>query len=336
MYVFIENITQQFIFFILRCREFLGQAWMKSNKKSQAEHISQMTKRFNDGSRLVSSEIISRNNMQSRVAAIEKWTAVADICRCLHNFNGVLQVCAAFTNAAVFRLKKTWDKVPKTVCSQLSRLYFVSFSIVFPNSFTDQTHNQQITSCRLFGWPFPCHAWSIASLWSTVHSIFGHVFDRFIIYWRRNTGLYTRSFVKFLQNANGMLAVASCIFFRRLCTRSTTFFLSLFFFFNFKCSLHMWYGKFAIFNKLHTKLITYRRWPLICLTNRFYWTTMNCIPVRCKSNRVPHDWVHQILNWCKLPFLHCLYHNIKRMCVCLSVCVYSQFYNMCMRLFNQI
>jgi hypothetical protein len=23
---------------------------------------------------------------------LEKWTAVADICRCLHNFNGVLQV----------------------------------------------------------------------------------------------------------------------------------------------------------------------------------------------------------------------------------------------------
>lgn len=23
---------------------------------------------------------------------VEKWAAVADICRCLHNFNGVLQV----------------------------------------------------------------------------------------------------------------------------------------------------------------------------------------------------------------------------------------------------
>lgn len=56
-----------------------------------------------------------RGNMAARVAAIEKWTAVADICRCLHNFNGVLQICAAFTNAAVYRLRKTWDKVPKTV-----------------------------------------------------------------------------------------------------------------------------------------------------------------------------------------------------------------------------
>jgi hypothetical protein len=53
--------------------------------------------------------------MQARIQAIEKWTAVADICRCLHNFNGVLQICAAFTNAAIFRLKKTWDKVPKNV-----------------------------------------------------------------------------------------------------------------------------------------------------------------------------------------------------------------------------
>ncbi|XP_055314318.1 ras-specific guanine nucleotide-releasing factor 2-like isoform X3 [Sitodiplosis mosellana] len=113
------------IFVNIRSEEFLGQAWMKSSKKTQAEHISQMTTRFNDGSRLVCSEIISRNNMQARVAAIEKWTAVADICRCLHNFNGVLQVCAAFTNAAVFRLKKTWDKVPKTIKHTITKLQAV-------------------------------------------------------------------------------------------------------------------------------------------------------------------------------------------------------------------
>lgn len=33
---------------------------MKSDKKFRAEHIIQMTKRFNDGSRLVGSEIVSR------------------------------------------------------------------------------------------------------------------------------------------------------------------------------------------------------------------------------------------------------------------------------------
>lgn len=103
------------IFLAIRSEEFLGQAWMKADKKLRAEHIIQMTKRFNDGSRLVGSEIVSRGSMAARVAAIEKWTAVADICRCLHNFNGVLQICAAFTNAAIYRMKKTWDKVPKNV-----------------------------------------------------------------------------------------------------------------------------------------------------------------------------------------------------------------------------
>ncbi|XP_052565795.1 ras-specific guanine nucleotide-releasing factor 2-like isoform X2 [Culex pipiens pallens] len=113
------------IFLAIRSEEFLGQAWMKSDKKSRAEHIILMTKRFNDGSRLVCSEIVSRSNMAARVAAIEKWTAVADICRCLHNFNGVLQICAAFTNAAIYRLKKTWDKVPRTIKSTITKLQAV-------------------------------------------------------------------------------------------------------------------------------------------------------------------------------------------------------------------
>lgn len=53
--------------------------------------------------------------MSSRITAIEKWTAVADIARCLRNFNGVLQICAAFTTTPVYRLKKTWEKVSKSV-----------------------------------------------------------------------------------------------------------------------------------------------------------------------------------------------------------------------------
>jgi hypothetical protein len=50
-----------------------------------------------------------------RLQAMEKWVAVGDICRVLHNFNGVLQICAAFTNSAVYRLKKTYEKLSKTV-----------------------------------------------------------------------------------------------------------------------------------------------------------------------------------------------------------------------------
>lgn len=88
---------------------------MKADKATRAPHIILMTKRFNEVSQLVVSEIIQRSNLSARVSAIEKWAAVADISRVLHNYNGVLQICAAFTNTSVFRLKKTWEKVSKTV-----------------------------------------------------------------------------------------------------------------------------------------------------------------------------------------------------------------------------
>lgn len=110
------------IFLAIRSEEFLGQAWMKVDKAIKAPHILLITKRFNDVSRLVSSEIIRVPELQRRVAIIEKWTNVAHICRVVHNFNGVLQICAAFTNSAVFRLKKTWDMIPKTTKTTIDQL----------------------------------------------------------------------------------------------------------------------------------------------------------------------------------------------------------------------
>lgn len=92
-----------------------------------------MTKHFNDISRLVASEVLRVPEIHKRVAIIEKWAAVADICRCFHNFNGVLQICAAFTNSSVYRLKRTWEKVAKTVRIIL-KLSF-QFDFMFFNKF---------------------------------------------------------------------------------------------------------------------------------------------------------------------------------------------------------
>lgn len=41
--------------------------------------------------------------------------AVADICRCLHNYNAVLEITSSLNRSAIFRLKKTWLKVSKQV-----------------------------------------------------------------------------------------------------------------------------------------------------------------------------------------------------------------------------
>ena len=57
-----------------------------------------------------------------RVAVIEKWVAVADICRCLHNYNAMLEITSSLNRSSVFRLKKTWLKVSKQV-SDISDLF---------------------------------------------------------------------------------------------------------------------------------------------------------------------------------------------------------------------
>ncbi|CAG9855230.1 unnamed protein product [Phyllotreta striolata] len=128
------------IFICISSDEFLGQAWMKSEKDKKAPHIIMMTKRFNDVSRLVASEILRRKSITQRVAAIEKWAAVADIARCLHNFNGVLQICSAFTNTAIFRLKKTWEKVSKTTKHTIEKLQNVVSSDGRFRSLRDALH----------------------------------------------------------------------------------------------------------------------------------------------------------------------------------------------------
>ncbi|KAL8608829.1 hypothetical protein ACOMHN_034774 [Nucella lapillus] len=110
------------IFIAIRSEELLCQAWMKPDKSHKAPHVLLVSKRFNEVSRLVVSEIVGRSNMADRVACIEKWAAIADICRCMHNYNGVLQICAAFVNSSVYRLKKTWEKLSKQTKQMIERL----------------------------------------------------------------------------------------------------------------------------------------------------------------------------------------------------------------------
>lgn len=66
-------------------------------------------------SNLVASQIMSHTDVGSRSSSIEKWVAVADICRCLNNYNGVLEITSALNRSAIYRLKKTWAKISKQV-----------------------------------------------------------------------------------------------------------------------------------------------------------------------------------------------------------------------------
>ncbi|XP_022410310.1 ras-specific guanine nucleotide-releasing factor 1 isoform X4 [Delphinapterus leucas] len=107
------TLLDHLVFKKIPYEEFFGQGWMKLEKNERTPYIMKTTKHFNDISNLIASEIIRNEDINARVSAIEKWVAVADICRCLHNYNAVLEITSSMNRSAIFRLKKTWLKVSK-------------------------------------------------------------------------------------------------------------------------------------------------------------------------------------------------------------------------------
>nr|XP_060491428.1 ras-specific guanine nucleotide-releasing factor 2 isoform X3 [Panthera onca] len=119
-----EQITllDHIIFRSIPYEEFLGQGWMKLDKNERTPYIMKTSQHFNDMSNLVASQIMNYADISSRANAIEKWVAVADICRCLHNYNGVLEITSALNRSAIYRLKKTWAKVSKQTKALMDKL----------------------------------------------------------------------------------------------------------------------------------------------------------------------------------------------------------------------
>uniref|UniRef100_A0A8C5U0U2 Ras protein specific guanine nucleotide releasing factor 2 n=1 Tax=Malurus cyaneus samueli TaxID=2593467 RepID=A0A8C5U0U2_9PASS len=119
-----EQITllDHIVFRSIPYEEFLGQGWMKVDKNERTPYIMKTSQHFNDMSNLVASQIMSYADVPSRASAIEKWVAVADICRCLHNYNGVLEITSALNRSAIYRLKKTWGKVSKQTKALMDKL----------------------------------------------------------------------------------------------------------------------------------------------------------------------------------------------------------------------
>nr|KAF6411509.1 Ras protein specific guanine nucleotide releasing factor 1 [Rousettus aegyptiacus] len=116
------TLLDHLVFRRIPYEEFFGQGWMKLEKNERTPHIMKTTKHFNDISNLIASEIVRNEDVTARASAIEKWVAVADICRCLHNYNAVLEITSSMNRSAIFRLKKTWLKVSKQTKALIDKL----------------------------------------------------------------------------------------------------------------------------------------------------------------------------------------------------------------------
>uniref|UniRef100_A0A8C6MJP6 Ras protein specific guanine nucleotide releasing factor 1 n=1 Tax=Moschus moschiferus TaxID=68415 RepID=A0A8C6MJP6_MOSMO len=116
------TLLDHLVFKKIPYEEFFGQGWMKLEKNERTPYIMKTTKHFNDISNLIASEIVRNEDINVRVSTIEKWVAVADICRCLHNYNAVLEITSSMNRSAIFRLKKTWLKVSKQTKALIDKL----------------------------------------------------------------------------------------------------------------------------------------------------------------------------------------------------------------------
>uniref|UniRef100_A0A8C4I9I7 Ras-specific guanine nucleotide-releasing factor 1 n=1 Tax=Dicentrarchus labrax TaxID=13489 RepID=A0A8C4I9I7_DICLA len=119
------TLLDHLVFKVIPYEEFFGQGWMKNDKNERTPYIMKTTKHFNDISNRIATEILQWDDVNMRVAVIEKWVAVADICRCLHNYNAMLEITSSLNRSSIFRLKKTWLKVSKqtkTVIDKLQKL----------------------------------------------------------------------------------------------------------------------------------------------------------------------------------------------------------------------
>lgn len=117
-----STLLDHIVFRSIPYQEFLGQGWMKVDKTERTPFIMKTSQHFNDMSNLVASQIMTHTDVGSRASSIEKWVAVADICRCLNNYNGVLEITSALNRSAIYRLKKTWAKVSKQTKALMDKL----------------------------------------------------------------------------------------------------------------------------------------------------------------------------------------------------------------------
>ncbi|XP_069842804.1 ras-specific guanine nucleotide-releasing factor 1 isoform X2 [Dendropsophus ebraccatus] len=116
------TLLDHLIFKKIPYEEFFGQGWMKADKNERTPYIMGTSKHFNHMSNLIATEILRSEEPATRGCIIEKWVAVADICRCLHNYNAVLEITSSLNRSAIFRLKRTWIKVSKQTKALIDRL----------------------------------------------------------------------------------------------------------------------------------------------------------------------------------------------------------------------
>ncbi|KYR00468.1 RasGEF domain-containing protein [Tieghemostelium lacteum] len=107
---------------LIKHRECLGLAFSKAGKEENAINIVNIIKRSNLIPLWVATEIVQEERLTKRSNIIKKFINIADHCRNLNNFNAVMEILSGLNLTPVFRLKKTWETLPRKYLATFKHL----------------------------------------------------------------------------------------------------------------------------------------------------------------------------------------------------------------------
>ncbi|KAJ6248620.1 ras guanine nucleotide exchange factor i-related [Anaeramoeba flamelloides] len=97
----------------IRPPELLNLAWSKTKLKYRAPNVIALIHRFNEVSAWVVTTILKHERVRERARIIMSFCKIAEYLRSLNNYNGVMAIVSGFENSAIWRLKYTFEEVPK-------------------------------------------------------------------------------------------------------------------------------------------------------------------------------------------------------------------------------
>ncbi|KAJ3439061.1 guanine nucleotide exchange factor [Anaeramoeba flamelloides] len=97
----------------IQLNELLKIAWSKKDKEKRAPNVIKMIQRFNKCSIWISNCVLSNEKVSHRTAMIEQCIEIAQECKLIGNFNGIMEIISGLHRASVARLRKSWDRISK-------------------------------------------------------------------------------------------------------------------------------------------------------------------------------------------------------------------------------
>mmetsp|Transcript_2298 Transcript_2298/g.4760 ORF Transcript_2298/g.4760 Transcript_2298/m.4760 type:complete len:541 (-) Transcript_2298:518-2140(-) len=94
--------------------ELQGLAFAKSTKAERSPNVLMLISHFNRVSRWITTQVVKQPTVRERARCLRLFIDLANACRDLSNFNAVMEIVAALNSSALFRLKRTWDALPKS------------------------------------------------------------------------------------------------------------------------------------------------------------------------------------------------------------------------------